>query len=133
MKKVTIPLICNTAEKHNVSAMTIEATKATQEFPKDVEQFLSDNGKKINLQTKPASTQVTKQDRIWAQASRIMDSFIFLQSGKRSREYQQFMENVYAFKVVGKNTHDDAPDSLAMAADMIYHKIIKCEVFRRMF
>ena len=27
------------------------------------------------------------------------------------------MSNVYSFKLVGKNKHDDAPDSLAMAVE----------------
>lgn len=132
-KKVTIPLICDMAIKHNVSAMQIEATKATKEFPNDVQQFLADNGRKINLTTKAASTQSTKQDRVFAQAPVIMDSFIFLESGKRSKEYQMFMEQLFAFKVVGKNKHDDAPDSLAMAADMIFRQNQKVEVFRRLF
>lgn len=132
-KKVTIPLICDMAIKHNVSAMQIEATKATKEFPNDVQQFLADNGKKINLTTKAASTQSTKQDRVFAQAPVIMDNFIFLESGKRSKEYQMFMEQIFAFKVVGKNKHDDAPDSLAMAADMVFKQHQKVEVFKRLF
>lgn len=132
-KKVTIPLICDMAIKHNVSAMQIEATKATKEFPNDVQQFLADNGRKINLTTKAASTQSTKQDRVFAQAPVIMDSFIFLESGKRSKEYQMFMEQLFAFKVVGKNKHDDAPDSLAMAADMVFRQHQKVEVFKRLF
>lgn len=132
-KKVTIPLICDMAIKHNVSAMQIEATKATKEFPNDVQQFLADNGRKINLTTKAASTQSTKQDRVFAQAPVIMDSFIFLESGKRSKEYQLFMEQLFAFKVVGKNKHDDAPDSLAMAADMVFRQHQKVEVFKRLF
>lgn len=134
LKKVTIPLVCNMAEKHNVSAMIIESTKATEEFPKDVEQYLSENGKRVNLQTKPASTHQRKQDRVWAEASLIMENFIFLASGKRSKEYQQFMENVFAFKVAGKNVHDDAPDSLAMASAMIFSRYDrKVEVFKRTF
>lgn len=132
-KKVTIPLICDMAIKHNVSAMQIEATKATKEFPNDVQQFLADNGRKINLTTKAASTQSTKQDRVFAQAPVIMDNFIFLESGKRSKEYQMFMEQLFAFKVVGKNKHDDAPDSLAMAADMVFRQHQKVEVFKRLF
>lgn len=132
-KKVTIPLICDMAIKHNVSAMQIEATKATKEFPNDVQQFLADNGRKINLTTKAASTQSTKQDRVFAQAPVIMDNFIFLESGKRSKEYQMFMEQLFAFKVVGKNKHDDAPDSLAMAADMVFRQNQKVEVFKRLF
>ena len=134
LKKVTIPLVCNMAEKHNVSAMIIEATKATEEFPKDVEQYLSENGKRVNLQTKPASTHQRKQDRVWAEASLIMENFVFLASGKRSKEYQQFMENVFAFKVAGKNVHDDAPDSLAMASAMIFSRYDrKVEIFKRTF
>ena len=134
LKRVTIPLICAMAEKHNVSAMLIEATKATQEFPKDVELFLMENGKKINIQTKPASTQSTKQDRVWSEAGTIMERFIFLQSGNRSKAYQKFMENVYAFKVIGKNVHDDAPDALAMASAMLFggHSR-KVEIFKRLF
>lgn len=132
-KKVTIPLICDMAIKHNVSAMQIEATKATKEFPNDVQQFLADNGRKINITTKAASTQSTKQDRVFAQAPVIMDNFIFLESGKRSKEYQMFMEQLFAFKVVGKNKHDDAPDSLAMAADMVFRQHQKVEVFKRLF
>ena len=46
----------------------------------------------------------------------------FLEDGKRSKEYSLFMQNVYAFKVLGKNKHDDAPDSLAMAAEMAFSK-----------
>lgn len=133
LKRVTIPLVCDMAEKHNVSAMLIEATKATQEFPKDIEQYLLDNGKRINIQTKPASTQSTKQDRVWSEAGSIMENFIFLESGKRSKAYQQFMENVYAFKVAGKNVHDDAPDALAMASSMLFNHSRKVEVFKRLF
>ena len=43
------------------------------------------------------------------------------------------MENVFAFKVVGKNKNDDAPDSLAMLSDMIFKQNQRVEVFRRTF
>ena len=132
-KKVTIPLICDMAIKHNVSAMQIEATKATKEFPNDVQKFLTDSGKRINLTTKAASTQSTKQDRVFAQSPVIIDNFIFRSSGCRSREYQQFIEQVFAFKIIGKNVHDDAPDALAMAADMIYRVGHQIQVFKRTF
>lgn len=132
-KKVTIPLIVNMAIQHNVSAMQIEATKATQEFPNDVKQFLTDNGKRINLTTKAASTQSTKQDRVFAQAPIIIDNFIFRASGERSREYQLFMQQVFGFKIIGKNVHDDAPDALAMAADMLFRQSQKVGVFKRLF
>ena len=38
---------------------------------------------------------------------------VFLEEGRRSKEYEMFMQNVYSFSITGKNKHDDAPDSLA--------------------
>ena len=32
------------------------------------------------------------------------------------------MQNVFSFKILGKNKNDDAPDSLAMAADMVFKR-----------
>jgi hypothetical protein len=32
------------------------------------------------------------------------------------------MNNLYSFTIVGKNKNDDAPDSLAMAADMVFKR-----------
>ena len=48
-------------------------------------------------------------------------------------ERDLFMQNVYGFKMYGKNEHDDAPDSLAMACDMAFGRSRKAEVFKRMF
>ena len=132
-KKVTIPKIYDKAVMHNVSAMHIEATKATSEYPNDVQEYLKQSGKHINLIVSPANTHMSKQDRVFAQAPTIIDNFIFLQSGKRSKEYQSFMEQVFGFKIIGKNVHDDAPDSLALAANMAFKSFKSFEVFRRMF
>ena len=59
-----------------------------------------------------------KEQRIFDKSPDIKERMVFLESGKRSKPYQMFMDNVYAFSVTGVNKHDDAPDSLAMAIDM---------------
>ena len=41
------------------------------------------------------------------------------------------MTNVYSFTLTGKNKHDDAPDSLAMAVDMLQSTARKAEIFSR--
>jgi hypothetical protein len=43
------------------------------------------------------------------------------------------MQNVYSFKMFGKNKHDDAPDSLAMAIDMAFGRSQNVTVFKRPF
>ena len=132
-KKVTVPKCCTEIMTHDVSACRVEGTKSTMGYADDVQEFLKDAGRRIRLTTKAASTQSSKQDRIFAEAPTIRDNFIFKASGKRSKEYQQFMENVFNFKMLGKNKHDDAPDSLAMLSDMIFRHNQAVEVFKRTF
>ena len=37
------------------------------------------------------------------------------------KKYQAFMTELCLYSQVGKNPHDDAPDSLAMLADELYN------------
>jgi hypothetical protein len=43
------------------------------------------------------------------------------------------MQNVFSFSVMGKNKHDDAPDSLAMAVTFLIIGETKVEVHKRRF
>lgn len=63
---------------------------------------------------------------------------IFLESGRRSKEYVKFMENVFGFKMFLsksglKRQHDDAPDSLAQAIEMVVHRTRTYTIFKRLF
>ena len=61
-----------------------------------------------------------KEQRIFDKAPDIREHMIFLESGKRSKAYELFMQNVFSFSINGKNKNDDAPDSLAMAINMAF-------------
>ncbi|MBQ3265219.1 MAG: phage terminase large subunit [Ruminococcus sp.] len=132
-KKVTQPMLVSAIIKYDVAAMQIEANKSTEGYKEGVEELLKKKEKRINLTTKPAPTNVGKEQRIFDKAPDIRERMIFRESGKRSKPYEQFMQSVYAFKLTGRNKHDDAPDSLAMAIDMVLHPIGKAEVFKRPF
>ena len=41
------------------------------------------------------------------------------------------MSEVTTFVQTGKNPHDDAPDSLAMLADELFHGISEVRIFQR--
>ena len=56
---------------------------------------------------------------------------IFRESGKRSKAYSLFMQNVFSYKMFAKNKNDDAPDSLAMAISMVRGASTKGQVFKR--
>ena len=57
----------------------------------------------------------------------------FLDTEHRNKEYTKFMQNVFSFTVNGKNKHDDAADSLAMAIDVLNKSFYKPQTFKRPF
>lgn len=116
-REVTQSLIADAIIKHNVESVQFECTKTTKPYMDGVQQILRERGRGCSMFYKPAPNNVAKETRIFQNAGEIR-SFYFLEEGARSKEYSMFMQNLYAFKLVGKNKHDDAPDSLAQLCDM---------------
>ena len=131
-KRITQPLIVKKVLKHNVKAVQIEANKSTASYKEEVEELLKKQGVRVNITTKMAPNNVSKEMRIFDKAPEIRE-FYFLEEGKRSKEYSQFMQNVYSFKLTGRNKHDDSVDSLAQAVEMIRSTVGAVSVFRRPF
>lgn len=133
-KTMSTKEIVTLIEKYGVSTARIEATKTTMPFADEVRVRLRDAGLVCSIETKPASTTVSKEDRIKDRAPEIKENFVFLEPRARTRTYQRFMDNVYSFTLQGRNKHDDAPDSLSMAADMVFRRgNIYGQVFKRFF
>ncbi len=131
-KRTTQPLLANMAIKYNVAAMQIEANKSTESYKEGVEEELKKKDYRLNITSKPAPTDKAKYQRIFDKAPDIRENMIFRESGKRSKEYSLFMQNVLSYKMFAKNQHDDAPDSLTMAINMVRGNN-KAEVFKRLF
>ena len=130
-KTVTQKLIIDAIKTYDVTAVRFECNKMTMSYKEEVERELARQGIKINLLTKTAPNNQAKETRIFDKAP-LIRQFYFLDERKRSKAYTTFMVNVYSFRVTGHNKHDDAPDSLAMAADFIERPAsTKVEVFRR--
>ena len=131
-KRITQPLIVKKVLEHNVKAVQIEANKSTASYKEEVEDLLKKQGVRVNITTKMAPNNVSKEMRIFDKAPEIRE-FYFLEEGKRSKEYSQFMQNVYSFKLTGRNKHDDSVDSLAQAVEMVRSTAGAVSVFRRPF
>ena len=133
-KRTTQPLLAQKVVTYNVSAMQIEANKSTEAYKEGVQAELDKRNYKLNLTTKPAPSDKAKYQRIFDKAPDIRAMMIFRESGTRSKEYSLFMQNVFSYKMFAKHQHDDAPDSLAMAIDMLKRPAPqKIEVFKRFF
>lgn len=129
-KGITQKMIVDAVVKYGVTALRIECNKMTMSYKEEVEKQLRDKNIRINLMTKAAPNNQAKEARIMDKAETIR-GFYFLEENKRSKAYQEFITNVFSFKLVGKNKHDDAPDSLAMAADFLEAGHRKVELMKR--
>lgn len=133
-KKFTQPHIVDTAMKHNVHAIRVEATKMTAEYADGIDDELRSKNHRVNMEkTTKHYTGNGKLQRIFDKAPDIREHMVFLEEGKRSKEYELFMQNVYSFSITGKNKHDDAPDSLAMAVNMALFGGNEVKILKRMF
>lgn len=134
-KRVTQSEIVQKAIKYGVQAIQIEATKSTASYTEGVNELLRDKGHRLNVtSTTKTFTGEGKRQRIFDKSPDIRESMIFLESGKRSKEYEQFMQNVFAFTLtMNKKAHDDAPDSLAMAINTAFFSRAIVEIKKRRF
>lgn len=129
-KKITQPMLVSKILKHSLNAVRFEANKSTMSYKEEIEKELKSKKVVINITSKPAPNNTSKEMRIYDKAPEIRE-FYFLEDGKRDKEYSQFMQNVFSFKLTGKNKHDDSVDSLAMAVDMITATNNRVEAIKR--
>jgi len=133
-KTESIKQIAGLVNDYGVSTIRVEATKMTSGYADELKNKLREMELPTVVETKPANPHASKEERIKDRAPEIKEYFLFLDSQLRSKSYQMFMNNVFSFSLKAKNKHDDAPDSLAMAADMVFRRgSIYGQVFKRFF
>lgn len=102
--------------------------------PSGIDGELKKRDHRINVEkTTKHFTGNGKVQRIFDKAPDIREHMIFLEEGKRDKEYELFMQNMYSFSINGKNKHDDAPDSCAMAMNMAFFGSSEVVVMKRSF
>ena len=131
-KTITYPVVVGRLKHHHPHKARFEANNGGHEYADNVDKELRKDGVHINVFSRKAPNNQSKLARI-IQFAPDIKRFYFLADRYRSKEYREFMREVTTFVQTGKNQHDDACDSLAMAADEIYHGNGIVEVFRRPF
>lgn len=134
-KKETIPKLARLVIRHGVRHIQFAVNKMTMSYREEFERELKrqNPAAKVTITTKADPNQSSKEQRIFEAAPDIRDTMVFLEPSRRTKEYNMFMQNVFGFTVLGKNRHDDAPDSLAMAIDMDLHPSGIYRIMRREF
>jgi len=126
---VTIPLIVDKIQKHDITQIVLEKNAGGLLFRDNLEAKLKEIGyNHCKCITRPAPNKLSKDEKINAYSDYVKSEFIFLlpnyQIPKddvadryyRSQEYNKAMEELVMYVYEGKNPHDDAADSLAQLA-----------------
>lgn len=129
-KQVTYPAVIGRLKQHVAHKVRFEANNGGHEYADNVDKELRKAGVHINIFSKKAPNNQSKLARI-IQFAPDIKKWYFLAGKYRSKEYRAFMQEVTTFVQTGKNPHDDAPDSLAMLADELYHGGSQISVFKR--
>ena len=133
-KRMTMPMLEQAIKNYGIELVQFEANKTLESYVQEFEDMLHRDRIRCTVQSKPASTNKSKHQRIMDKASDIREHMLFLDSNHRKTHYQKFMDNVYGFKIYDDKQHDDAPDALAMAIAMVFRFDNKyAYTFRRPF
>jgi predicted phage terminase large subunit-like protein len=136
-KTVTQPIVVGRTKIHRPHKERFEANNGGGEYADAIDQQLRKDGVHVNITARRAPNNQSKMARI-IQYSPDIKKFYFISPGRdengkpyRTEEYQKFMDELTTFSQMGKNTFDDAADSLAQMADELLHGSARVEVGNR--
>lgn len=133
--KITIPGVADMIMKHGVKEITIEKNNGGQLYAQQVQEELDKRGYVCSCNTKPAPNNISKEDKIKGYEGKIKSLIIFLDGTKHDKEqmaeegvtyyertpqYERALEEMSMFVTIGKNTNDDAADSIAQLCAKAY-------------
>ena len=93
----------------------IESNRGGTLFAQNIERRVKELGGMTSIQTK--WTQTNKDTRIQINSGMVKSNVLFKMPEKRDREYNEAMKQLTSYSMMGKNKHDDVPDTLAMFVD----------------
>lgn len=118
-KTVTYPIVVGRTLDHKPNQEHFEANNGGDVYADEIDRRLREQGFKTNITSKKADNQVSKLAKIIQYAPDIKKNYYFLDKKHRSQEYQDAIDELTMFVQIGKNEHDDAPDSLAQMQKFI--------------
>lgn len=116
-KVFTQPEVVGKLLIHRPHQVQFEANNGGTEYAQAIDEMLRAKGCVLNISTRRAPGNAPKLSRIIQYAPDIL-KIHFLDFDHSTPEYRSFIEWLCSFVSLGKNVHDDAPDSLAQLMDL---------------
>lgn len=124
-KETTVPEVTQRIAFHlekfapKTAEVHFEETKTTMEYRTLCQEEWKNLNAPVNATHDAAPNNISKADRIKNHAPDIRKLY-FIDRDHRTKEYNQYFQNILTFKTEGKNKHDDGIDATAQLCDMIY-------------
>lgn len=124
-KETTVPEVTQRIAFHlekfapKTAEVHFEETKTTMEYRTLCQEEWKNLNAPVNATHDAAPNNISKVDRIKNHAPDIRKLY-FIDRDHRTKEYNQYFQNILTFKTEGKNKHDDGIDATAQLCDMIY-------------
>lgn len=119
LPEVTRPLVASKWVEHKVVRGDVECNNGGNYYAEDLQEIVNKLGGNTSIRTFYSSNN--KMTKIITYSDYVKKNFVFKHPSTYPTqcEYAKFMKDVYAFTQTGKVPHDDAPDSLAMMAQLV--------------
>lgn len=118
LPEVTRPLVAKKWMDHKVVRADVELNNGGEYYAEDLQEILKENGARTSVRLFFSGNN--KMVKIITYSDFVKSNFIFKHPSMypANSEYARFMRDVFSYTQTGKNKHDDAPDSLAMLAQL---------------
>lgn len=118
LPEISRPLVANTWLTHKVVRADVELNNGGNYYAEDLEKLIKSHGGKTSIRI--FYTGNNKITKIITYSDFVKKQFVFRHPStyKRNSMYDKFMKDLFKWTQKGKNPHDDAPDSLAMLAQL---------------
>lgn len=118
-KEETVPIVAGKIMGNKIQQMNFEANNGGSMYRMYIDAELDKNKYRCSTTDTKAPTTMSKIAKIIQYSGDIKRRFVFLEESKRSKEYQEAMDELQIFVTIGKNESDDSPDSLTQLARFI--------------
>lgn len=119
LPEVTRPLVANKWFEHKVVSADVELNNGGNYYAEDLDDLIRAKGGKTSIRIFYSGNN--KMTKIITYSDFVKSNFLFRHPSTYSPNsmYGKFMKDLMSWTQKGNNAHDDAPDSVAMLAQMI--------------
>lgn len=114
--ELTEPAVSQLIIDTNCDTTMFESNNGGKSFAKNVERLLKGKSK---CSIKWQHNSVNKETRILMKSGQVKKNFYFRSDYKPGSDYAKFIKQLTSYVKMGKNDHDDAPDSMTGLAEQI--------------